>query len=225
MKIVTVLLALLVASCTSSSAPQFIVPDTSSEQFADCAAYHAVHAGKPCADRPQLSVGERWTFSIKKWIGEFTRTVTKIEPDGKIVLLESTNYDDYVTRLVWSKDLNFIASYDAKSGKVWLDHGKSEYAMYRFPLYIGKTWTEDYGPEGNRRTIQVRVIEHRQLLFPQLGEKVALFCLENKILLRNDKSTMQEQYCYSPAFKTTTIYAGSTYDEKKRSWELIKYKK
>ncbi len=181
-------------------------------------------ATTPVAERPKLSVGERWSFDASGPKGAFffTLAVEEVKPDGKLFMVTHKS-NGTAQRMIWSADLNPISSHSLDWSQVLLDHGNSEYALYRFPLYVGKEWKEDYGPWGYRRTITAKVVEHKQQRLEALGDAFELFCVENEILFQSTGRKMQEQYCYSPALRMTVSYLGKENGQTYSGWKLIKH--
>ena len=102
------------------------------------------------AARPQYAAGDRWVFSRngEREEQEFVR----YEGDGFII---KRKFRGQTILRYYALDLNQTKEVD-EDGTVRREYVKS-LPHLRFPLQVGKTWTEAYLADGIRRTISVAV--------------------------------------------------------------------
>lgn len=157
----------------------------------------------PIAERPQYVAGDKWVFDRngKPYEKLF------VEYEGTAFVTKRT-YKEKAWFAYSSLDGNPIKAMDEKGNVLWEHRG--EYAMFRFPLQVGKKWDELYYSRGSvARRMQVWVTAYEQVTVP--AGTFWAFRIEAVNQRLDRPLPAYETYWYAPATKSLIKYVSNEF--------------
>lgn len=170
----------------------------------------------PVAERPTYVPGDKWIYlrNGQRYEIEF------LKYDGEFVIWRR-NRNGAIELLYSSPDGNEIRV-TAEDGTLLHDN-QGEYALYRFPLAVGKSWESDYifRARATRRTLSARVTAYEQITVP--AGTFWAFKIEVVNQARDRRRPAYETLWYAPEVKRMVKYVSPPSSGFNVDIELVEY--